>query len=234
MKPGRFYGVGIGPGDPRYLTLMAVEILRRVDLIFTAVGVNSAFSVSRQVVDFVDQVKAEKRELVFSMARDWEKRRAVLRANAALIAAELRRGRDCAFATLGDPSTYSTFGYLFALLREEMPNLESEIAPGITSFAALAARSQTVLVEDEERLCVLPGQNRIEPENLDLPPKSTTVLLKSYKNRNRLVEYFARQPDCSILYGSRLALEGEFVSRDPQAILARPEEYLSLLIVKRS
>ena len=32
MKPGKLYGVGIGPGDPRYLTLRAADVLRSVDL----------------------------------------------------------------------------------------------------------------------------------------------------------------------------------------------------------
>ena len=35
MKPGKLYGVGIGPGDPRYLTLRAADVLRSVDVIFT-------------------------------------------------------------------------------------------------------------------------------------------------------------------------------------------------------
>ena len=79
MKLGKFYGVGIGPGDPQYLTLLAVDVFREVDLIFTVVGRNSKFSVSRKVIDSVTQVKAEKRELTFSMARDWSQRRAGVR-----------------------------------------------------------------------------------------------------------------------------------------------------------
>ncbi|MEA2109432.1 MAG: precorrin-2 C(20)-methyltransferase [Pseudomonadota bacterium] len=234
MKIGKFFGVGTGPGDPRYLTLLAVEIFRQVDAIFTAVGVNSSFSVSRHIVDSVDHVRAEKKDLVFSMSRDWNKRRASLNANAEEIAAELKNGKNCAFATLGDPMTYSTFGYLLRILKKKLPELETKIAPGITSFAALAAKSQTVLVEDEEILRVLPGQDADQPEALDLPPKSTNVILKSYKHRNRLVEHFAKQDDCHILFGNRLSLDGEFVTTDPQEIINHPDEYLSLLIIKRN
>ena len=32
MKPGKLYGVGIGPGDPRYLTLRAADVLREYGL----------------------------------------------------------------------------------------------------------------------------------------------------------------------------------------------------------
>ncbi len=233
MKYGKFYGVGIGPGDPRYLTLMAVDVFRRVDLIFSVVGRNSKFSVSRKVIDSVSDVKAEKRELTFSMARDWEERRAGVKANAEAILEELKAGRDCAFATLGDPMTYSTFGYLLKILQAELPEMETEVVPGITSFAALAAKSKTVLVEDDESLHVFPGQDVSEPETLKLLPKSANVIMKSYKNRKRLVEYFAKDPGCSIVYGSRLCLDGEFTATDPATINAHPDEYLSLMIIKK-
>ena len=234
MKSGKFYGVGIGPGDPRYLTLLAVDVLRQVDLIFTVVGRNSKFSVSRKVIDSVDQVNAEKRELTFSMARDWDQRRASVRGNAEQILVALKSGQDCAFATLGDPMTYSTFGYLLKILQEELPELECEVVPGITSFSALAAKSKTVLVEDDESLHVFPGQNVERPETIKLLPKSANVILKSYKNRNRLVEYFSKQEDCSLIYGSRLCLDGEFTATDAQAITAHPDEYLSLMIIKKA
>lgn len=47
MKPGKLYGVGIGPGDPRYLTLRAADVLRSVDVIFTVISQNASSSVSR-------------------------------------------------------------------------------------------------------------------------------------------------------------------------------------------
>jgi precorrin-2/cobalt-factor-2 C20-methyltransferase len=181
----------------------------------------------------VTQVKAEKRELTFSMARDWSQRRAGVRENAEQIFVALKAGKDCAFATLGDPMTYSTFGYLLKILQEELPDLEIEVVPGITSFAALAAKSKTVLVEDDESLHVFPGQNVERPETIELLPKSANIILKSYKNRNRLVEYFSGQEGCSLIYGSRLCLDGEFTATDAQAIIAHEDEYLSLMIIKK-
>lgn len=233
MKLGKFYGVGIGPGDPRYLTVMAVDVFRAVDLIFTVVGRKSKFSVSRKVIDSVTRVKAEKRELIFSMARDWELRRRGVRENAEEILEALKAGRDCAFATLGDPMTYSTFGYLLKILKEELPALVTEVVPGITSFATLAAKSKTVLVEDDESLHLIPGQNVERPEMIELKSKSCNVILKSYKNRNRLVEYFSEQEGCSIIYGSRLCLDGEFIETEAKAIVTHPDEYLSLMIIKK-
>ena len=101
MKTGKLYGVGIGPGDPQYLTLRAADVLRSVDVVFTVISPNASNSVSQSVVDYL-QPRGEVRLQVFSMSRDKTIREEQVRANAEAIIAELRAGHDCAFATLGD------------------------------------------------------------------------------------------------------------------------------------
>ncbi|MFQ9491303.1 MAG: SAM-dependent methyltransferase [Bilophila wadsworthia] len=44
MKPGKLYGVGIGPGDPRYLTFRAADVLRSVVVIFSVISQNASCS----------------------------------------------------------------------------------------------------------------------------------------------------------------------------------------------
>ena len=145
MKPGKLYGVGIGPGDPRYLTLRAADVLRSVDVIFTVISQNASSSVSRSVVESLEP-RGEIHLQIFSMSRDKAVRAAQVQANADAIITELKAGRDCAFATLGDAMTYSTFGYVLEIIREAIPGVELEIVPGITSFATLTAKAGTVLV----------------------------------------------------------------------------------------
>lgn len=91
MRPGKLYGVGIGPGDPRYLTLRAAEILRTADVIFTVISRNASSSVSRSVVESQNP-RGEIRQLVFSMSRDAAVRTEQVRANAEAIMDELRHG----------------------------------------------------------------------------------------------------------------------------------------------
>ena len=150
MKPGKLYGVGIGPGDPRYLTLRAADVLRSVDVIFTVISQNASSSVSRSVVESLEP-RGEIHLQIFSMSRDKAVRAAQVQANADAIITELKAGRDCAFATLGDAMTYSTFGYVLEIIRESIPGVELEIVPGITSFATLTAKAGTVLVENGEQ-----------------------------------------------------------------------------------
>lgn len=232
MRPGKLYGVGIGPGDPRYLTLRAAEILRTADVIFTVISRNASSSVSRSVVESQNP-RGEIRQLVFSMSRDAAVRTEQVRANAEAIMGELRHGRDCAFATLGDAMTYSTFGYVLEIIKAELPEVEVEIVPGITSFATLTARAQRVLVENGEDLRVIPSFRSDMADDLVFAPGSTTVLLKTYRSRKALLDRLRREKNVSVLYGEHLAMQGEFLSDDPEAIATRPEEYLSLMMVKK-
>ena len=232
MKTGTLYGVGIGPGDPRYLTLRAADVLRSVDVIFTVISQNASSSVSRSVVESLEP-RGEIHLQTFSMSRDKAVRAAQVQANADAIIAELKAGRDCAFATLGDAMTYSTFGYVLEIIREAIPGVEWEIVPGITSFATLTAKAGTVLVENGEQLRVIPSFKPEMAETLDFPKGSTTILLKTYRSRKALVERLRREENVEILYGEHLAMEGQALLTDLDAIADRPEEYLSLIMVKK-
>lgn len=232
MTFGKLYGVGIGPGDPQYLTLRAAEVLRSVDVIFTVISQQASSSVSRSVVEYLNP-RGEIRLQIFTMSRDKTVREAQVMANAQAIVDELRAGRDCAFATLGDAMTYSTFGYVLAFIRQAIPCLKLEIVPGITSFATLTAKAEAVLVENGEQLRVIPSFKSEMVESLDFPKKSTTILLKTYRSRKALIERLRREPQVEILYGEHLAMEGQTLLRDLDAIAQRPEEYLSLIMVKK-
>ena len=232
MHYGKLYGVGIGPGDPQYLTLRAAEVLRAADVIFTVISRNAADSVSRNVVESLHP-QGEIRLQMFTMSRDREERAAQVRANAEAIMAELKAGKNCAFATLGDAMTYSTFGYVLEIIRKELPGVEVEIVPGITSFAALAAKAGKVLAENGESLRVIPSFRAEQVEKLEFPEGSTTVLLKTYRSRAALLERLRREKDVEIIYGERLTMPGELLESELDAIARRPEEYLSLMLVRK-
>ncbi len=233
MNTGKLYGVGIGPGDPRYLTFRAAEVLRASDVIFTVCTPNAATSISRSVVESLAPLKGEIRNLSFSMSREPGIRASQVEENIAEIRRELLAGRDCAFATLGDAMTYSTFGYILEGLKKDIPGLEVEVVPGITSFATLAAKTATILVENREELRIVPAFRSEMAEEMDFPAGSTTVLMKTFRSRDALMDRLGREDNIELLYGARLGMEGEFFSSDPVEITARSDEYLSLMMVKK-
>lgn len=234
MKPGTFYGVGIGPGHPEYLTLRAVNVLSQVDVIFTVTGPNTENSISESVVRSIGELKGKIVPLLFSMSRDQGVRQRQIEDNAEIILTELVQGRNCAFATLGDAMVYSTFSYILEILKNKIKDLPVEVVPGITSFCTLSAQSQTVLVENGEKIQVVPAFREEMADELDFQSGTTTVLMKTYRSRNTLIRRLMQEPGTSLVYGERLGMAEQFISTDGAEILSRPEEYLSLLMVKKS
>ena len=229
---GKFYGIGLGPGDPGLVTLKAADALRSVKAIYSVASRQSDRSISGRILDALPGITAERTELEFTMSKDFGERLARIDEHAALILAGIRRGEDAAFVTIGDPMTYSTCSYLLRALRRMEPELEYEIIPGVNSWSALAAA--TALVEDREVLRIIPTAVPPESEKLAamLQEHGTSVLLKCYRTREELVRLLS-QGGYRVTYGANLGLDDEFVSGDPEEIAARPEEYLSMLLCRR-
>lgn len=233
-KPGRFFGVGVGPGDPGLLTVRAVDVLRQVATIFHVVGPRTEISVSGHVVDSIEGCRGERVELRFSMAPDMAKRKRDWEQNADRVAAVLRAGQDCAFATIGDPLLFSTYTYLLREVQKRVPGVEVITVPGITSFQAAAARANLPLVEDDEVLTVVPAWKE-DLASLGVANRpGTTVFLKTYRHRNRiLAQVKAGGRPATVLYAARVGLKDERITLGVEASEKAPDEYLSLLIVKQ-
>ena len=56
-------------------------------------------------------------------------------------------GYKLAFLTIGDPTVYSTFGYIMRLAKKD--GIEIEVINGITSFCGSAAAAGILLCEGE-------------------------------------------------------------------------------------
>src|SRR5437870_4510574 len=106
---GKFYAIGAGPGDPGLLTLKAVEILRRVQVIYHAgpkPDQGRAWSIVRSYVRPDQEVRILLTESMAEASASDGK--APYRSAVDRIAAECRMGKDVAMVTEGDPTLYST------------------------------------------------------------------------------------------------------------------------------
>lgn len=234
-KQGKFYGVGVGPGDPKLLTLQAVEVLCGVDVIFHVAGPRTENSVSGRVVDSIADCHAERVELLFSMATDKAKRTADWERNADHVVRELNAGRHCAFVTIGDPLFYSTYTYLLREVRKRLPDADVTTVPGITAFLAAASRANQPLVEDDETLTVIPAWKEELAARNFAKHSGTTVFLKTYRHRDRILDGLASGPTPDqVIYAARVGMEDERIVSGIEAVKKLPDEYLSLLIVKHS
>ncbi|MFD2455296.1 precorrin-3B C(17)-methyltransferase [Corynebacterium mendelii] len=161
-RPGRFTGIGTGPGDPDLLTVASVNALRATDVIaFHAKKSGSSHALHTVAAYLPDDVITE--ELVYpvttgttdhpggyagAMGEFYD--RAVDR-----LGGHLRAGRNVTVVSVGDPMLHSSQQHLLRRLRPLASS--ARIIPGISSVGAAAAVTGLPLAENNEVLSIIPA-----------------------------------------------------------------------------
>lgn len=150
-------GVGVGPGDPELLTVKGVNALRGAGAVVVPVMEDGGTGrAEATVLHYVEKAKVVRVVFALNERSDSARREAAWDAAGARVAGLLAAHGSVAFATIGDPNVYSTFGYLAQTVRESVPDVEVTTVPGVTAMQDLAARSGAVLTEGTEPLTLVP------------------------------------------------------------------------------
>ncbi len=158
---GRFYGVGVGPGDPELITLKAARLIADADVVAYHSGVGKR-SNARRIADGLVPADAIEEVLVYPVTTGSTDHPGGYQGaladfyteSAARLAGHLEAGRTVVLLAEGDPLFYGSFMYMHDRLAERF---ETEIVPGIPAFAAATAAAATPLVRQTDVLTVLPG-----------------------------------------------------------------------------
>ncbi|MGC9017453.1 MAG: precorrin-2 C(20)-methyltransferase [Caldimicrobium sp.] len=223
----KLYVVGVGPGDPELITLKALNILRKVSLIFFPTGGKETLALS--IVEALIPLKEKTLvELYFPMKKNedlsshWENL-------SQIIYKELTEKKEGVFITLGDPAFYSTFFYLKPYLEEKEVSLE--VIPGISSISALASKFAIPLGLNKEEVLVTNAENLLKtPEKY--VTFSTLVIMKCHKYIEALRD-FAKKFKFSVYIGKRVGQNQEKLWYNPTDIKEEKPDYFTLVILKQ-
>jgi precorrin-6A synthase len=179
--------IGIGAGNPDYITVQAIKALEQVDVVFvTDKGDDTAdlLDARRQVCERYMQAKPYRIIEIRDPDRDrtpaayrtevasWHEKRAVLYERA--IREQLSEDECGAFLVWGDPSLYdSALRVIGQVAARGTVAFDWEIIPGISSIQALAARHRISLNEIGEPVHITTGR-RLHDEK---PGGNTNVLV---------------------------------------------------------
>lgn len=211
-------GIGVGPGDPELLTIKAINALRSCDLILVPATEASGSAAGRAetiVLAGCPEVADRIERVPFSMADRsgvTERRRNAWQASAEQAVGGFRAGaRRVGFATIGDPSVYSTFSYLVASVRDQLGALDVEVVPGITAMQALAAASATPLVEGDEVLALIPLKGGIDRAVEVAKAVDSCVIYKAGRHLPALRAHLAEAGERAIA-GSNVGLPNQHIA----------------------
>jgi precorrin-2/cobalt-factor-2 C20-methyltransferase len=236
---GKLYVIGVGPGDPELMTLKGARILSEVACVCVPKGKEEGTSLALSIVR--KAVSLENKEIVecyFPMKKagrpfqgqafdgPWNETVSVL-------LDRLNRGTDTAFITLGDPTIFSTFFYLYDRLLEVNPGLQIEIVPGVSSINASAARAAISLALGDEKVAILPA-TYLDEVGSTLERFDTVVLMKVHRVFDKIIAILGGLGLVEkAVYISRAGMADETVCRDLTSLNPAELDYFSLIIVKK-
>jgi precorrin-2 C20-methyltransferase/precorrin-3B C17-methyltransferase len=158
---GRFFAVGIGPGDPELITLKAARLIGEADVVAYHAGVRKQSHARRIAGDLVPAgvIEEELRYPVTTGTTDHPGGYVGALADFyeecdARVTAHLEAGRDVVLLAEGDPLFYGSSMYLVDRMKDRFT---TEVVPGVPAFAAATAGLAQPLVRQTDVLTVLAG-----------------------------------------------------------------------------
>jgi precorrin-2/cobalt-factor-2 C20-methyltransferase len=231
----RIYAIGVGPGDPELLTVKAQRILHSVPVICAPTAGPGESSYALSIIEpLLNHDRQEVIIQVFPMRKDQSGLDEFWQTAAAGVAERVRRGNDVAFVTIGDPFIYSTFLYIYRILREKHPDITVEVVPGVSSINAAAIAAGIPLGQASERIAIIPAAFDEKDLLKVLSDFDTVVLMKVsrvFDGIYALVKELGLEKKCAFV--SRVGTPEEEVVFDLASLLGRKLDYMSLLIVKK-
>jgi len=187
---GTLYGVGVGPGDVRYLTLRAAGLVRAVDVLAYFAKKGMPGNARRIVAPLVDAGRIERRfeyPLTDEVPAESIEYRQQLGAfyceTAETLAALLRQGKSVGLLAEGDPFFYGSFMHMW---RRLVPDFPVEVVPGVTGMSGCWTRANVPMTWGNDTLAVLPGTLGEEQLVERLRRTDAAVIMKVGRNLGKV------------------------------------------------
>jgi precorrin-6A synthase len=214
----KLYLIGIGAGNPEYITVQAIKALNAVDVFFfmdkgkakqDLVALRKEIceryieNRSYRVVEAGDPVRDPTISDYTTRVELWHRQRALIYEE--MIAQELEDDQCGAFLVWGDPSLYdSTLRIIDQIMGRGRLRFEFDVIPGITSIQALAARHKITLNGIGESLLITTGRQL--SAGLSDTAQRTIVMLDGQCSFNNLLD-----EELDIFWGAYLGMEEEIL-----------------------
>jgi precorrin-2/cobalt-factor-2 C20-methyltransferase len=236
MSYGTLYGVGVGPGAPDLITLRAVTVLQQADVLALPrandFGASMAWKIARPTIGA--RPDQERLFLTFPMKKDPARLRAAWDVAFDKIGQRLAGGLSVAFVTEGDPSLYSSFIYLQREAPARWPGIRIQVVPGVSSLAAVPARTGIPLADGQERIAIIPANYGVDDLARILGDFDTTVIMKIGHEMPNVIAALERTGLVDrAVYVSKATMEEERIERDVTRVSATYGDCFAMVVVAR-
>ncbi len=145
-----------------------------------------------------------------------------------------KTGNDVAYLTIGDLLTFSTYCYLLQQLSRIISSQNIHTIPGITSYNAVASLANFSLIEQNEKLAIIPVSRNIDVLRPILNSFDTVIPMKVAKKLDEVIDLLEEMKlTDSSLFASYIEFDNEFITRDLTSLRGNGMGYLSVIIVSK-
>ena len=230
---GKFYGIGVGPGDPELLTVKAINAIKISEVIIAPKTEKKSDSLALTIAQPYLRADVQIVYQTFPMVKDFETSPEIFESNVEEILSYLRDGKTVGFLTLGDPMFFSTYIYIFKLLKNY--GVQIETVAGVPAFLAIAAKIGYPIAYGNEILSIVPATANVENISNALKNSDAAVLMKVYKNFGEIAGILNNEnlSENAVLV-SRCGLEDEKIISDIDAYKNEKLNYLSTILTRKN
>jgi precorrin-2 C20-methyltransferase len=185
-KKGILYGVGVGPGDPELLTVKAVKVLEKADVVayFSKEGNKSN---ARKIVEPYIRPGMIELPLPYPLTIEENVKSDVYQEAiggffeqaAGDVARYLDEGKSVAVLSAGDPFLFGSYMHLHIRL---CAHYEAEVIPGITAMSGCWALANTPIAQGDDVLSIMTGILSEEALTRHLRNVQAAVIMKVGRN----------------------------------------------------
>jgi precorrin-6A synthase len=214
----KLYLIGIGAGNPEYVTVQAIKALNKVDVFFFMDKGEAKQDLVRlrkeiceryienhsyRVVEASDPVRDSTIPDYTARVESWHRQRALIYEE--MIARELGEHQCGAFLVWGDPSLYdSTLRIIDQIITRGKIHFEYDVIPGITSIQALAAGHKMTLNGIGDSITITTGR-QLSGFSADSKERVIVMLDGQCSFKDLLYE------DWDIFWGAYLGMDEEIL-----------------------
>lgn len=224
------YGIGVGVGDSKMLTLKAIDTLKKIDVLVLPEAKLGEGSVAYSIVENHLKEDIEKLFLEFSMNKDIAVRKKSRKENVEKIKNCLDDNKNVGFVTIGDPMIYSTYAYLLDEIQETH---KVKTVSGIPTFIDISSRINLPLVYGDESLKIISLNSDVDISK-EIEGSDNIVFMKVTRNFSRLKKViFETKNENNVVLVSNSGKESQEIYYDLNDIDPSELSYFSTLILKK-
>ena len=206
----KVYLIGMGPGNLKYLTLEAVDLIKRLPLFLIPLKSSKKTYLTEKRKEILYKIRKDQNfkivEIPFpERKRSFQYKEAVIswrRKKAEILIKVLQKEstEEVGFIIWGDPSIYDGHIEIFKDVQKQIP-IEFEIIPGISAFQILSAKHKIPLTKIAGSLLFTTPRGLKKFSEIK---ENTVVFLDNYESYRKF-----NQKDLKIYWGAYLGTEKE-------------------------